>query len=277
MFKLNDYRLSKEEIVNFPNGEIGFNVIKEHTSVIKWRYEGDHELLHLKMLADHLTRGAILQCEYLPYSRMDRVHGNWAFTLKTVCDLINSCNFSTVWVAEPHSDVCMALLDRVKAYYPTNIHFDNVCKDIGFVKGEDYIVFPDAGAEKRYSDWYKGHKIMIGYKTRDFQTGKITEFRLNDTTPGGPPRNPKVIIIDDLCSKGGTFLATGEALRDDYGVTDVTLLVAHLETAVHQGDMLDSDVVKRIYATKSLYNPVDVNALKPHPKIHIYNVSEVRE
>lgn len=265
------------EPTKFPNGEIGFEFNNGTPLVnIIWSYEGDHELLHLKIISDYCSVSPILTIEYLPYSRMDRVKGNWVFTLKSVIDLINSMNFSYVKVAEPHSDVCMALLNNSQPFYPTNLIFDKVCEKIEFEKGKDCIVFPDAGAEKRYSGMYPGHRYMVGFKRRDFQTGKITEFSLLDPTDNksmpqaAPVRKRKAIIVDDLCSYGGTFLATAEALEWNYGIVDTTLLVAHLESKVHDGKMILNDLIKNIYATKSIYNPVNVWGLRPHPKIHIY-------
>ncbi len=262
----------KFEPVRFPNGEIGFE-IEDKGIDISWSYEGDHELVYIKMLADRCSP-SVLDIRYMPYSRMDRVKGDWALTLKSVSNLINDCGFYWVRVAEPHSDVCMALLDNAEAYYPTKIHFDTVMLETGFVKGSDYLIFPDAGAEKRYASWYDGHRYMVGYKNRNFETGKINSFKLIDQTGRSPMlAERKAIIIDDLCSYGGTFEATAEAVADGYGILDVTLLVAHLETSVHKGKMIDNPIIKNIYATNSIYHPKDLNALKPHPKIHLYEVN----
>lgn len=257
--------------VKFPNGEIGFELYAHGNATVYWQYEGDHELVHLKMIRDHIS-GGILVIDYLPYSRMDRIKGEWAFTLKTVADMINSMDWGYVDIAEPHSDVSIALINNSRPFYPTRLIFDRVCEEIGFEKGKDYIVFPDAGAEKRYADMYTGHKYMVGYKKRDFDTGKITSFNLMDSLGFNEgAAGSKAIIVDDLCSYGGTFLATAEALERSYGIVDTTLLVAHLESKVHDGEMILSDLIKNVYATKSIYNPVNVWALRKHPKIHIYD------
>lgn len=256
----------------FPNGEIGFELDVDECVNIDWFYQDDNELLQLAFIANQCFPGG-LNIHYLPYSRMDRIKGNWAFTLKTVCNMINDMNWSYVNVAEPHSDVCIALLNNARAYYPTRHQFDHVCEDIGFEKGVDVIVFPDAGAEKRYASMYPGHKTMVGFKRRDFDTGKIQSFNLVNNTDGKIDHSCKAIIIDDLCSYGGTFLATAETLDRDYGILEATLLVAHLETSVHGGDMITNPIINRIYATKSIYKPLDRWAFQPHPKIKIYEVN----
>lgn len=270
MFFLNGKKL---EFTKFPNKEIGLDQDNRMTANLRWRYEGDHEIFQLKVIADHFN-ATILTCEYLPYSRMDRVKGNWAFSLKSLAEIINSCDFAHVNIAEPHSDVCLALIDNAQAYYPTREHFSEVAKDIGYIQGKDVLVFPDAGAEKRYAGMYDNHRYFVGYKERDFNTGKIKRFNLIDVTGGeGNGSHRKAIIIDDLCSYGGTFAATAEALRRDFGIIDTYLLVAHLETNVHSGDMISNSLIKKIYATDSIYKPLDVYALRPHPKIHLLKES----
>lgn len=258
------------ETTNFPNGEVGFETIRGEVNV-RWKYDGDHELVHLKMLADHYGSNSNLIIDYLPYSRMDRVKGNWVFTLKTVCNLINSMGFAHVWVAEPHSDVCMGMLDNATPWYPTHQGFWQVEREIGFDRNKDYLIYPDAGAEKRYADMYKGFKTMTGFKKRDFQTGKITSFNMVDSLADGPMDTigRKAIIVDDLCSYGGTFLATAERLVTSYGIEDITLLVAHLETAVYKGKLLQLDSpIKTIYTTDSIH--------RIHPELDFLTSSKIK-
>lgn len=258
----------------FPNGEIGFQLETDAAVNILWRYDGDEEIVHLKMIADHFAyAGTRLIIEYLPYSRMDRVKGDWGFSLRSVCDILNSCNFGHIWVAEPHSDVCMALLRNATPYYPTALQVHDVIRATFFHVDEDYLVFPDAGAEKRYGDDfapYVRHR-MTGFKSRDYDTGKIKRFGLvNHSDPGGEQALPvgrKAIIVDDLCSYGGTFLATAETLRDQYGIENVTLLVAHLENSVLDGKLIGSDLITSIWATNSIFRGYP-NA--SFGKIHLY-------
>lgn len=273
---LNGYPLDS---TNFPNGEVGFEVGNRSANV-RWKYAGDHELLHLKMLADHIVpiSQSNLVIDYLPYSRMDRVRDNWVFTLRTVCDLINSMGWGHVWVAEPHSDVCMGLLRNATAWYPTHRNFWRVMQDISFEPKKDYIIFPDAGAEKRYADMYKGFKTMVGLKKRDFQTGQIERFHLVNYEDIGAEGmmetvGRKAIIVDDLCSYGGTFMATADRVKM-LGIDDITLLVAHLEQSVYEGQMLRPESpITRVYATDSIHPDPEHKGRWPggHLKVNLYN------
>lgn len=51
---------------------------------------------------------------YIPHARMDRVQElEDVFTLKYFCQVINSLHFDKVIVRDAHSNVSLALLDRV--------------------------------------------------------------------------------------------------------------------------------------------------------------------
>jgi ribose-phosphate pyrophosphokinase len=73
----------------------------------------------------------------------------------------------------------------------------------------------------------------------------------------------KVIIIDDLCSKGGTFILSAEKLKA-VGAAEVYLIVAHCEEAVSQGKILESDLITKVFTTDSILQP------GKYPKIQVF-------
>lgn len=246
----------------FPNGESRVNgeQIAETTdsseNLLTFKYERDGDLIQLMLVKKHLDRlgctDTYLRLLYMPYSRMDRAeYETTVFTLKYVAEFINSLNFKEVNVVEPHSDVTCALLDRSYATYPTIGLIENVANLVGFDKERDYLFFPDAGAQKRYSK-VTGYQSFVGYKHRDFQTGKITSLEL----VGQPPTTGyKAIIVDDLCSYGGTFLASANKLREA-GASEVYLLIAHCELAIFKGELLKSNSpIDKVFTTNSILPP----------------------
>ncbi|MCY9737482.1 ribose-phosphate pyrophosphokinase [Paenibacillus alvei] len=254
MIQLNGVTLGFETFPNgeikLPSDEIHYFLIKSR-NVVNFKYENDSDLIKLLFLKKYLdSQSAIshLTIMYMPYSRMDRVEENSAFTLKYVADFINSLNFENVKVLEPHSDVTTALLNNSFAIYPTVDLFDSVYGAVNFNKDTDFVFYPDAGAQKRYASKLKGLKHLVGFKDRDFQTGKINGL----TVVGeGVSQDSKIIIIDDLCSYGGTFKASAEKLRS-LGAKEIYLLVAHCEDSIHEGGLLDSGLIDKVFTTDSL-------------------------
>lgn len=250
MIKLNGKVVIFEK---FPNGETRLveSEIKNslHSSNnVSFKYESDADLIQLLILKkylDSLKYSSNLTIKYMPYSRMDRQENESAFTLKYITEFINSLNFLKVKIIEPHSDVSVALLDNVEAHY---INFDllpRVLDAVEFNYEKDYIMFPDAGASKRYSKM-KVKNVVIGNKNRDFQTGEIKGLELQGNFEAG---GNKAVIVDDLSSYGGTFVRAAEALKER-GIEEVYLLVAHAENSVFKGKLFEH--INHLFTTDSI-------------------------
>lgn len=255
------------EFGKFPNGEI--NLPKEqfllqfktqNVITLDFKYEGDGDLIKLMMVKNFLDQETFnkldikLNIRYMPYSRMDRANNDYAFSLKYICEFINTLKFSSVTVTEPHSDVCIALLDRCKGYCPTVNQAKLAMKENNFDKDKDYIYFPDAGAQKRYASQFADYKQIVGFKTRDFKTGMITDLKVLGDMDS---QDFKVMMIDDLCSGGFTFKLSADTLRE-LGAKEVYLCVAHIEDTIQRGFLLQEDSpVDKIYTTDSILNIID--------------------
>ncbi|MGL5149331.1 MAG: ribose-phosphate pyrophosphokinase [Clostridium sp.] len=250
MLRLNEKLV---EVKYFPNGESYIKCeeleIIEGVNKITLNYEGDSELIHLMYLKKHLDSKRIkskLVLPYMPYSRMDRTEGVMVFTLKYVCEFINSLNFEEVEVWEAHSEVTTALLNRVKE---VNSSSKIAIELMEKLKEENvYFVFPDAGAAKRYGKQIESEKILVCNKVRDFKTGYIKSLEVLGEIE---EENFTSIIVDDLCSKGGTFMLTGEKLKE-LGCKDIYLVVTHCEDTIFNGDILKTNLIKEVYTTDSI-------------------------
>lgn len=216
---------------------------------IEWYYENDAELFALICIKRHIDEkypGCFceLRMPYLANARMDRVKSDEdVFTLKYFAEVINSLNFKIVWVRDAHSNVSLALID-------------NVCDEgvRGYVvaaakqSGAEALFFPDEGAMKRYSEHF-AVPYAFGMKKRDWETGKILGL---DIINAENIKDKNVLIVDDICSRGGTFYHSAKALKAA-GAKSVSLYVTHLEETVTIGDLPDSGLIDHIYTTESIF------------------------
>lgn len=248
----------------FPNGESKVEFVLPRIDrglIIEWKFESDDEIFHLMSLVNDIrdmfpTLPLELWMPYLPYSRMDRKEiKGICFTLKTFCKIINSLDFWKVTVYEPHSDVGVAMLDRVNTVSVTGRLIDIAQNRIDvFLKSledaymETVIVFPDTGASKRYNQMFTEYRQLVGIKKRDFISGKITDMEIIGDIPDTVFN---AIIIDDLCSYGGTFALAGKALKE-LGANNIILCVTHCEDSIHKGVLLQEDVIKLVVTTDSI-------------------------
>ena len=236
---------------------------------IEWHYEDDSELFAVYCLAKHLKNAGndiYLSLPYVPNARQDRVkNSDDVFTLKYFSEIINSIGFKKIYVRDVHSSVAEALIDHIKCvsiddYIETVI--EKVTKTAKY-KGENnntslLIFYPDEGAMKRYSEKIN-RPYAFGAKRRDWETGKITGLDVigdTDTIKGST-----VLIVDDICSKGGTFYHSAKKLKE-LGAKNIILYVTHCENTILKGDLLDSGLIDKVYTTNSIFT-------KEHEKIEV--------
>lgn len=253
MISVNYQPLEQE---HFPDGTLSLKTPKfdekEHI-LVTWNYENDAELFTLICIAKKYAQNPKhLFMPYLPHARMDRVKNpdTEVFTLKYFCEVINSLNFDKVTVVDAHSNVGPALLNNCVNYSIKdklycaiqNIQQDQYGKDL-------MLFFPDEGAMKRYAD-YSPLPYSFGVKQRDWRTGKITSLRIEgdiDVT------GHDVLIVDDICSYGGTFFRAAQALNDA-GACNIYLYVTHCEENILKGNIFNDDkgLISGIYTTTSM-------------------------
>ena len=252
----NSLRIECEAILDFDLSWMG---MIPSAKKITWHYENDAELFTIICIRKHFANeDMILEMPYCPHARMDRVKNkNEFFTLKYFADVINSLNFSEVRIYDPHSNVCTALINNVSVTYPVN-EVNKVLKEIN----SDNIVafYPDEGAMKRSTDYLSG-AYAFGIKKRDWNTGKILGLELMNKEV---VKDRDVLIIDDICSRGGTFYHSAKALKEA-GAKEIYLYITHCENTILEGELLTSGLIKKVYTTNSIFT-------KQHEKIVVFEL-----
>ena len=242
------------DIRQFPNGEMDFSHIQDDIRIIILKWESDADLFNLMQVKRTLdARGSkqiALTILYMPYSRMDRdAVGGSSCTLRYVGEFIQSLGFAKIRVMDPHSELTLAYLgEKSESIYPFTSFDESLFER---QRPNPIIMFPDAGAQKRYSKMslFAQLRQVVGYKNRDFATGRILGY---DISAADCVRGNAVIIVDDLCSGGATFLFAARELRK-FTPDSITLLVSHCEKTVARGDLLKAgSPIDRIVTTNSI-------------------------
>lgn len=225
---------------------------------IEWFYDNDSELFTIICLAKKTMR-KVLYLPYVPHARQDRVKkAEDTFTLKYFAEVINSLGFEYVKILDPHSNVCTALIDRVRVKSP----FEYINQAITEINDSDLIMFyPDNGAAKRYSSIIK-KPYAYGIKNRDWETGDILGLYVIDN--GIDLKGKNILITDDISSRGGTFVHSAKKLKE-LGVGDIYLYITHCENTILEGDVLTSGLVEKVFTTNSIFT-------KEHEKISVMEV-----
>lgn len=212
------------EVTQFPDGttqvwKLSPDLINKSHHKIVWNFSHEAEILYLaqlKALLDLDAQKTELEIQYLPYARQDKSISNDAtFALRPFCAILNSLKFDQITIYDPHSSIATDLINNSKAIYPV----EQVAKAIKITES-NLVCYPDKGARTRYSSIYPFDSIY-GEKVRNQQTGNISSYQVV-----GDPKGKRILIIDDICDGGATFVYLVKELLSK-GAETVSLFVTH--------------------------------------------------
>lgn len=253
----------------FPDGAVWLKVIGElprFAQVMRVRVAAMRDMNDFMLLAQlvdavrHVTDIAVshLELAWLPWARQDRhmVNGD-SFALKVFANQLNTLNFNKVFLLDPHSDAAAAAINNsvVITQETCLMKSENLRQAIS--TGKLMLVAPDAGALKKIHNVAKAsgaRDYAILTKERDVATGNLTGFSLVSGNVAGKD----VLIVDDLCDAGGTFIGSAQVLRDA-GARSVSLYVTHgvfskgVENLLNNG--IDAIYTTTSFASSELRDP----------------------
>ena len=244
----------KIELNHFPDGTLLMKELAPDTEkvILTWLFESNEELVGLYFLTKHLQAKGIkdieLELPYIPNARQDRVKApEDVFTLKYFAEMINSLGYSKVTVLDPHSYVSEALIDNIEIQSPKK-YVERVLREISQEK-DVLLFYPDEGAMKRYSAMFDC-PYVFGIKKRDWTTGQIQGLEVSGQTE--LIKESTILIVDDICSRGGTFYHSAKALKE-LGAKQVYVYISHCENTILEGELLQGDLVEKVYTTNSIF------------------------
>jgi len=251
----------KYEISRFPDGQQQVKILGE-TSVsykpvishgtflkgvqIKARLNNFKDLELIICATKSLRELGVKQIHlYTPFflgSRSDRKfeEGSNNYLKDIICPIINSLNFESITVLDPHSNVLEACLNNFKKVDNLKLvdffikDYTKLSRFSDYFNKEDLnkfiIISPDAGANKKIFKIaeqisYKGD-IITCTKSRD-ENGKLSHIKVPYDESLGTT-NKDLIIIDDICDGGATFINIVKAIQESemfYG--KIYLIVTH--------------------------------------------------
>lgn len=260
--RLNGVKSFQPEISVFAGGEVNVCIPDRKgyppsisTIVIEAQIQDSEMLIALLLLVDALRRrftdtyelGLLLP--YVPYARQDRVcNKGESLTSKVFCSMINSCEFDRVVILDPHSEVVSALLNNVAVVEQADTLLHS--EDLSFALHHSglTLVAPDYGSTKKVEKVAQrfGHtEVIQGTKHRDLKTGALSGFGFYGNVEG-----KDLLIIDDICDGGGTFVGLAKELKAA-GCGKISLYVTHGIFSRGVENLLDNGI-DTVYTTDSL-------------------------
>ncbi|QNQ22871.1 ribose-phosphate pyrophosphokinase [Kosakonia sp. SMBL-WEM22] len=248
----------------FPDGAVWLKVTGElpvSAQLMRIRVAAMRDMNDFMLLAQlvdavrHVSDIAVshLQLAWLPWARQDRhmVAGD-SFALKVFANQLNTLNFDKVFILDPHSDAAAAAINNCVAIPQETCLLQSETLRRAIAHGELMLVAPDAGALKKIHNVAKAtgaKNYAILTKERDVASGNLTGFAL----VAGEVAGKDLLIVDDLCDAGGTFIGSAQVLREA-GARSVSLYVTHGIFSKGVENLLNNGI-DAIYTTTSFTSP----------------------
>lgn len=216
----------------FPAGEVYVKILEldklTHDMYIHI-YAADAEtIMRAVMLANACTEQRactlILVTSYTPYSRQDRVvHVGESDSFKIFQQLMLGV-FHYITCVDVHNP--SACLSNCYSELPRPKQFISVKDGTRFSlpPSEFLVVSPDAGAQQRASRFAQLFACPVTTLDKQRTPEGITQTVLE---PEAIKQAQKLIIVDDICDGGATFLKAAEELRKHNSDAGLYLVVSH--------------------------------------------------
>lgn len=214
----------------FPDGEIGVQILENvrgrDVFVIQTiARRPNHYLMELLVLIDALKRasaGSIgVAIPYFGYARQDRKDkGRVPITAKLVANLLEKAGASRVLTMDLHAQQIQGFFDiPVDNLYARPVLVEALRKK-GL--GQCVVVAPDVGSIKvarAFAKWLDVDLAIVD-KRRDSARSVSVETLIGDVT------GRDVLLVDDMCSTGGTLIAASRVCRQS-GASRIFAAVTH--------------------------------------------------
>jgi ribose-phosphate pyrophosphokinase len=231
-------------------------------AILQFTPESIHnDLFQLAMWNDTVRqeRANIKRVAVIPYFPGARADRGTPFGADVYVEFIYSLSLDQVITYDPHSSVYLELLMNDPCLKVTPVHPYDI---LGTYSAQmvmpivyDGIIAPDKGAKVRAGAVARELNLPLytATKTRDFETGKLTGFGMEQTLPD----DGLYLIVDDICDGGGTFVGLANHLQETTENIRLDLYVSHGVFSKNATELLPQSFSK-IFTTDS-YNPLLTN------------------
>jgi len=236
----------KIAIERFPDGEIGVQILenvrgKDVFLLQTVARRPNHYLMELLIIVDALKRASAnsisVLLPYYGYARQDRKNkGRTPITAKLVANLLEKAGVTRVLTMDLHTEQIQGFFDiPVDNLYARPL-FVRTIREMGLEA--PVVISPDVGSNKlarRFAEDLKAEIAIVDKRRVDEGSGKVEVSALI-----GEVRGRDALIVDDICSTGGTLAAAAAVCRRE-GAKSVRAFITHGFSAqkASEGSFLD--------------------------------------
>jgi ribose-phosphate pyrophosphokinase len=252
------------EIVKFPDGQQNVNLKLsddfdfncQTTIVSRLNNWMDLELIvcTTRALRNLGVQDVSLYVPYIMGGRSDRKFevGSTNYIKDVISPILNSMDFKKIYTYDPHSDVTEACYNNLIKL--DNILLPKVLRD--YNRKNVVLISPDSGASKKVTSLAKQFNfegdIMYCSKYRNSK-GELTD---NFIPWDDKYKGKTLIIVDDICDGGRTFINLADDIRKYDDTCELVLCVSHGIFSKGLQPLIDK--FNKIYCTNS-FNSYEIS------------------
>ncbi|QMP19041.1 hypothetical protein FKOIJHOC_00093 [Acinetobacter phage Ab_121] len=283
----------KVDVVDFGDGTKSVRIpdIKQYDRDSVFRIElfqrNMDDIMVVSQIVDIIRRNTrtvvniILSLESPMYMRYDRVMNDKkddSFALQRFVKMVVATGVNHVQLTDPHSEVAanlfglqgfnfVSVTPQEDCVYEALRTFNEDFKTLGHYD----IVLPDAGAAKKVL----GYETFQCMKARDPNTGKLArkgfDIKAQALEDLLLSKKERIIIVDDICENGGTFLGCHDMLRERGVTKPMDLYITHGVFPKIQAMSKFYGVFENIYIFNGTYSKYLNLECHTEAKIHMVN------
>lgn len=241
--------------IDYPDDTFYHKILDFENPTIEMRINSYNDLFAIKQLKDTLDFNKIKNTKLIVPCLLDaqadkRFNEDESANLKIVLNFINDLKFDEVHIFHPHnSEVVENMVDN--CHIITNESY--ISEVLKIISSENLILLSsDAGGYKsimKLADKIKFKGEVYGAsKSRKYENEQSI---LTQTIDRQDFEGKDVLIIDDLCVYGGTFIGLSKLLKER-NVGKLYLAVSHI--TVKTPNILLWENYDKVFTTNSKYN-----------------------
>lgn len=246
------------EITKFPDGTSQVwhvDKIFEYADNVEIQFlweNNEAEVIHFLMLLDLVSydennyNSILLTIPYMPYARQDKEINNYTtFALNTFYKMLNS-------IVSDRKKIKIETFD-LHGYnnLPVAMNIRPFFYHVVETFKPDVIFYPDKGAYTRYNK-HVNEIVLFGEKIRDQSNGKIIDYQIRNSEYFNI-QDKKILIRDDLCDGGATFVQAAKALKK-LGAGEIALCVSHGVFSKGFDEMKEAGISQFFYTNSLIKN-----------------------
>ncbi len=247
--------LGELDLRTFPDGEISVQVKQSVRGqdcfiVQSVSLHPNDYLMELLVLIDALKRASARRIvpviTYFGYARQDRKDKpRVPITAKLVADLLQAAGASRVLAMDLHAEQVQGFFDIPVDHLHGRPELVQALKEFDF--DPMIVVAPDVGSIKLA----RSFAVPLGVEMAIVDKRRMSAEEVEVTTLIGEVEGLNVVLVDDICSTGGTLIKAAQICRDQ-GAKRVVAAVTHplmVGSAVHQ---LEESCIEKLFVGNTI-------------------------